>query len=216
VTLQEPKDVFVGLYNCVQVFLSASYAYYCLDRGDLMSDPDFDEMCAMMKRNWDIIEHRHKYLIDLEGLSAGTGYCIEEREYPGITKSSTHWRLNHGVKFYLKGKNLNMNYDLIQDEIGAYYKRADGWITDHFAPEKALMVIPQELDYHAPRELSYAEIERAKNRIRRQRWLMKPENRKKDAEASLARKRQAANPQEPPEQDVMALLGLSPPKAGSE
>ena len=65
-------------------FLMASYLYYKSEHQvGLMEDYDFDQMCKFMYDNWDNVEHIHKYLIDKEALSAGTGFYIEE--YPSIT-----------------------------------------------------------------------------------------------------------------------------------
>lgn len=67
-------------------YLTASYAYYIRD-ASIMSDGDYDSLCARLDREWDRVEHRHKHLIDRDWLSAGT--CFLRREqYPTITKSA--------------------------------------------------------------------------------------------------------------------------------
>lgn len=67
-------------------YLMASYAYYIRD-ASIMSDGDYDDLCARLDRQWDRVEHRHKHLIDRDWLAAGT--CFLRREqYPTITKSA--------------------------------------------------------------------------------------------------------------------------------
>lgn len=70
----------------VPFYLMASYSYYIRD-ASIMSDGDYDSLCARLDRQWDRVEHRHKHLIDRDWLSAGT--CFLRREqYPTITKSA--------------------------------------------------------------------------------------------------------------------------------
>ena len=52
-------------------FLMAAYAYYVEDQ-PILSDASFDRMVHRMIDNWDKIEHRHKELITLDQLKAGT------------------------------------------------------------------------------------------------------------------------------------------------
>lgn len=52
-------------------FLMAAYAYYVEDE-PILSDASFDRMVHRMIDNWDKIEHRHKELITLDMLKAGT------------------------------------------------------------------------------------------------------------------------------------------------
>ena len=67
-------------------YLMASYAYYIRDTS-IMSDGEYDSLCARLDRQWDCVEHRHKNLIDRDWLLAGT--CFLRREqYPTITKSA--------------------------------------------------------------------------------------------------------------------------------
>jgi len=70
----------------VPFYLMASYTYYIRD-ASIMSDGEYDSLCARLDRQWDRVEHRHKHLIDRDWLSAGT--CFLRREqYPTITKSA--------------------------------------------------------------------------------------------------------------------------------
>jgi NAD-dependent DNA ligase len=52
-------------------FLMAAYAYYIED-DPILSDAQFDRLVKRMIEHWDKIEHRHKELITLENLEAGT------------------------------------------------------------------------------------------------------------------------------------------------
>lgn len=75
--------------------LMASYAYYIHGEG-LLSDTLFDSLCKGLLEKWDNIQHRHKHLITLEDLRAGTLYGLREEHYPGITKSAAMrllWKL---------------------------------------------------------------------------------------------------------------------------
>lgn len=64
-------------------FLMAAYAYYVED-DPILSDGQYDRLVKRMLDNWDNIEHRHKHLIDLESLQAGTYLG----EYPSIVKGA--------------------------------------------------------------------------------------------------------------------------------
>lgn len=73
--------------NRVALYLMASYLYYYRpDLPPLMSDAEFDSLCVGLLRDWDSIEHVHKYLLDKDSLAVGTGYGI--REYPSIVKNA--------------------------------------------------------------------------------------------------------------------------------
>jgi len=60
-------------------YLMAAYAYYVRDE-NIITDSTFDNLAIHMANNWDIIEHRHKYMITLEDLAAGT---LLRRDFPG-------------------------------------------------------------------------------------------------------------------------------------
>lgn len=55
----------------VSWYLIASYAYYVMDN-PIISDGLFDEICKRILKEWDSINHGHKYLLDKESLEAGT------------------------------------------------------------------------------------------------------------------------------------------------
>jgi hypothetical protein len=68
-------------------YLITSYLYYRKDK-TVISDDTFDWLCKTMLDRWDSISHRHKDIIDLGSLRAGTGYSIPERNYPPICRSA--------------------------------------------------------------------------------------------------------------------------------
>lgn len=65
-------------------YLMASYAYYELD-SPFLSDYAFDNLAKFMLKNWDTIEHRHKNLITVDELAAGS---LLNRDFPEIVKES--------------------------------------------------------------------------------------------------------------------------------
>lgn len=64
----------------VPLYLVAAYAYYIKD-DPLISDAVYDLMATTFLEYYDVIEHRHKYLVDKDALAAGT--CLI-KEYPLI------------------------------------------------------------------------------------------------------------------------------------
>lgn len=58
--------------SCVAWWLISSYAYY-REGVSLLQDPTFDKMSKYILDNWNSLEHKHKHLVDYEGLSAGSG-----------------------------------------------------------------------------------------------------------------------------------------------
>ena len=66
-------------------YLMTSLMYYQHDIS-LLPDEDYDRLCKKLLSEWASIEHRHKHLLDVEDLRAGTGYAI--KDYPGITVSA--------------------------------------------------------------------------------------------------------------------------------
>jgi hypothetical protein len=69
-------------------YLSVSLAYYEYDVS-LITDALYDKMTILMREFWDDIKHRHKHLIDKEGLNAGTAFYIKEINMPSIVVYST-------------------------------------------------------------------------------------------------------------------------------
>ena len=65
-------------------YLIASYAYYILDR-PLVSDGTYDEICVMLNREWDGVDHMHKEWIDRNDLEAGTRLSTS---YPSMAKAA--------------------------------------------------------------------------------------------------------------------------------
>lgn len=70
----------------VPLYILASYAYYHLDR-PVLSDGAFDELALALLANWSAIDHRHKHLITLDAVRAGT-LLLDEADYPGMAKGA--------------------------------------------------------------------------------------------------------------------------------
>jgi len=64
-------------------YLMAAYAYYVED-DPIISDQLYDRLVLKIIDNWDTIEHRHKELLSLDDLKAGTYLG----EYPGMVKGA--------------------------------------------------------------------------------------------------------------------------------
>ena len=67
----------------VPYYLMASYAYYKEDN-PIFSDNFFDNMAKIMVKRWDDIYHRHKELITINDLTAGSYLG----KYPSIVVGS--------------------------------------------------------------------------------------------------------------------------------
>lgn len=65
-------------------YLMASYAYYVED-DPFLPDAAFDMLAELMIEHWDQIEHRHKHMITLDDLRAGT---LLRRDFPEIVKGA--------------------------------------------------------------------------------------------------------------------------------
>lgn len=87
----------------IGAFLIHSYLYYILHMS-VIPDEEYDQLCAELADRWDTIEHRHKHLINLEDLKAGTGFAIREEQYPSPARhiAWTVWDWNRRGKDYLK------------------------------------------------------------------------------------------------------------------
>lgn len=68
-------------------YLMTSYLYYIKD-ASVIEDATYDLICKRLKDEWKWIEHPHKHLIDLQALSAGTGYQMREQDYPALVKDA--------------------------------------------------------------------------------------------------------------------------------
>ena len=64
-------------------FLMAAYAYYVED-DPILTDAQYDRLVKRMISNWDKIQHRHKELISLDALKAGSYLG----EYPSIVEGA--------------------------------------------------------------------------------------------------------------------------------
>lgn len=72
----------------VPLYLCASYAYYELDE-PFLSDIAWEWMTKVLQDNWERIAHRHKHLITLDMLAAGTFLLGEGGKYPSIVIGAT-------------------------------------------------------------------------------------------------------------------------------
>lgn len=68
----------------VQTYLIASYLYYLQDKS-LLTDDAYDLTCTRLDKEWDQIEHHHKFVITRSDLSATTGFGMRAAHYPNIT-----------------------------------------------------------------------------------------------------------------------------------
>lgn len=69
----------------VSAYLIHSYLYYVCNMS-IISDAEYDEICAELLKQYDEIEHVHKHLVSKEALKAGTGYHISVFDYPSRVK----------------------------------------------------------------------------------------------------------------------------------
>jgi len=59
----------------VSYYCMSSYLYYEKQK-NVLSDADYDTLCKRILKEWDNIEHPHKYKLSKEALKAGTGYTM--------------------------------------------------------------------------------------------------------------------------------------------
>ena len=57
-------------------YMMASYVYYIEHGEPIISDGLYDNLAQLIKEYWDELEHKHKYLITVEDLDAGTLYGV--------------------------------------------------------------------------------------------------------------------------------------------
>lgn len=68
--------------------LMASYLYYHRpELPPILSDTKFDLLCRKVATVYSRLTHRHKHLVEEEGLSTGSLYFIPRDNYPTIVKS---------------------------------------------------------------------------------------------------------------------------------
>ena len=71
--------------QAVSWYLISSYLYYQLDKC-IITDEEFDGLCKIILKRWDVIKHHHKELIDKEALDTGSGFYL--RVFPLIVVST--------------------------------------------------------------------------------------------------------------------------------
>lgn len=90
-----PKDLHFlhgDINKSVDWYLMASYLYY-IEYESLLLDSQYDRLCRFMLNNWDDIEHPLKGMIELEDLSAGTGFTITKEQYPVSVRTEALYRM---------------------------------------------------------------------------------------------------------------------------
>ncbi len=66
-------------------WLIASFMYYVEDN-PILADATFDAIVRDLGDQWDMVEHRHKHLIDRGMLKSG--FYLQPEDYPGIVKGA--------------------------------------------------------------------------------------------------------------------------------
>lgn len=90
-------------------YLMTSWLHYVHDIS-VIPDDDFNELCLRLIEVWPSIDHRHKHLVDLDSLRAGTGFAI--RDYPSIVQSA-------GKRIAIEDKHLK------------YHPQVGRWVPRH-------------------------------------------------------------------------------------
>lgn len=89
-------DILKNPYLCVSWYMICSFLYYKHDES-ILTDGEYDEICKIILKHYNTIEHTHKHLIDKDSLQAGSGYDIDV--YP--------WRVRgaaiHALRQYNNG-----------------------------------------------------------------------------------------------------------------
>jgi NAD-dependent DNA ligase len=76
----------------VPYYMMASYLYYTSSIESPMTDSEYDDLCKRLLDNWSVIEHQHKYLIDHDALSSGTGFYLKIQDYPRmVVGAAVQW-----------------------------------------------------------------------------------------------------------------------------
>lgn len=84
--------------NLIQWILMCSYIYY--HKNDiLISDEEYNKLHNLLKKNWDVLEHRHKNLIKKESLKDDSLFYLSKIDYPQIIQHSA-LRLLKAMKKY--------------------------------------------------------------------------------------------------------------------
>lgn len=83
------RVIEANINMAVPWYLMSSFAYYQEDES-LLADTYFDEICVLLRENWDQITHRHKCFVDRTQLGAATGYALDFKNLPTIITASTY------------------------------------------------------------------------------------------------------------------------------
>lgn len=80
-------------------YLSAGLAYYAWDE-NIMHDATYDWLCDVLSTHWDVIEHRHKSIIqrDPESGKVASGFSLKFDDFPLIILGSAKNLMNQCIK----------------------------------------------------------------------------------------------------------------------
>lgn len=77
--------ISTNLNMLVPFYLMCSYAYY-VDDDPIISDAFYDKLAKKLLKEYDSIDHYHKYLIDKDALEAGSFLG----QYPSIVQGAVN------------------------------------------------------------------------------------------------------------------------------
>lgn len=69
--------------SAVPWFLMAGYSYDHVHE-HLINDETWQWLCKFIDDNWEVIRHRHKWLIERDTLSTGSTFYLKLDDYPGM------------------------------------------------------------------------------------------------------------------------------------
>lgn len=81
--------------QCLQAYLMASYLYY-IRFTSVIEDTEYDKLAKRLLKDFDKVEHQHKYLVTEDDLRAGTLYSLKDSDYPTMIRmASEMWAREH-------------------------------------------------------------------------------------------------------------------------
>lgn len=84
----------------VPYYLMSAYLYEEKNRA-VLTDSQFDAICKRLDKEWDKVQHRHKYLIERDSLSSST--CGYIKDYPMMVKcTAMSWIYECGEPRFLQ------------------------------------------------------------------------------------------------------------------
>ncbi len=82
-----------SLESLLQLYLMTSYTYYELNRS-VITDHEYDQLCKVLYKGWNSINHPHKSLTDRDSMLSGTGYG---NNYTNMVKNAAMMLLNRHI-----------------------------------------------------------------------------------------------------------------------